>query len=91
MRRMVSRIAIVLTLVGVGWVAGRAQTTQPEFELIVDSPAGETQVTCKRGCELVWVERGVNPNAARQPTFTFKCSGAGVRRCSSAAIGGWVK
>jgi hypothetical protein len=91
MRRMAFRLAIVSMLVGVGWVAGRAQTTEPAFELVVDAPVGETRVTCKRGCELVWAERGINPNAARMPTFTFKCSGGSVKRCSSATIGGWVK
>jgi hypothetical protein len=90
MRRFASRLAIIVTLVGVGWAAGRAQTPPPEFELVVDAPAGETTVTCKRGCELVWAER-MSPNAARQPTFTFKCGGASAKRCSSATIGGWVK
>jgi hypothetical protein len=52
--------------------------------------AGRAQAPRKRGCELVWAERGINPNAARMPTFTFQCSGK-VARCSSATIGGWVK
>lgn len=69
----------------------RAQTSQPTFELIVDAPVVETTVTCKRGCELSWVERGVNKNAAASPTFSYKCAGTEVKRCSSATIGGWLK
>lgn len=26
-----------------------------------------------------------------QSTFSFRCSGGGVQRCSSATIGGWIK
>jgi hypothetical protein len=78
-------------LVGLGWAVGKAQTSQPDFELVVTAPAGETNVECRRGCELVWVERGINPNAKPQSTFTFSCSGGGAQQCSSARIGGWVK
>jgi hypothetical protein len=91
MRRTATRLAIVSVLVGLGWIGGRAQTSQPTFELIVDAPVGETTVTCKRGCALSWVERGVNPNAAAMPTFSYNCAGAEVKRCSSATIGGWIK
>jgi hypothetical protein len=65
------RAAIAAILIAVGWVAGRAQPQQPDFELVVEAPFGETPVTCRRGCELVWVERGVNPAARRQSTFSF--------------------
>jgi hypothetical protein len=88
MNRTVVRIAIATALIGLGWAAGKAQTAQPDFELIVDSPAGETSVTCARGCEMAWVERGVNPEARPIPTFWFKCTAA---RCSSGKIGGWIK
>jgi hypothetical protein len=84
------RLAIAAGLIGLGWAAGKAQTAQPDFELIVDSPAGETSVTCARGCEMAWVERGVNPAAKPIPTFTFKCTNS-LGRCSSGKIGGWVK
>jgi hypothetical protein len=90
MRRMVTRLVMVSVLVGLGWAVGRAQTSRPAFELIIDAPAGETTVTCKRGCELSWVERGVNRNAAARSTFSYKCGGAEIKRCSSATIGGWV-
>jgi hypothetical protein len=90
MQRTALRVAISALLIGLGWTVGKAQTTQPDFELIVTAPAGETTVECRRGCELVWVER-VNPAARRLSTFTFECSGGSVERCSSARIGGWVK
>jgi hypothetical protein len=86
---MILRAAVVAVLAGGGWAFGRAQTTQPDFELIVNAPAGDVQVMCVRGCALAWVERGVNPRATPQPTFSFSCSGTG--RCSSGLIGGWSR
>ena len=84
------RIAVVAVLVSVAWVAGRAQSSQPTFEIVVDAPAGQTTIQCVRGCELSWVERGVNPNAQTMQTFTFKCN-APSGRCSSLKVGGWLK
>jgi hypothetical protein len=90
MKRAISRCAIAIGLIGLGWVAGKAQVSEPDFELIVNAPVGRTSVECVRGCRLMWVERGVNPNDTRQSTFSFGCEGR-VDRCSSAKIGGWVK
>lgn len=89
MNRTVVRIVIAAGLLGLGWAAGRAQTSQPDFELVVDAPPGETSVTCVRGCEMAWVERGVNP--AAKPMLTFKYNCFGTERCSSHKIGGWIK
>jgi hypothetical protein len=83
------RIAIAAALIALGWGAAKAQTAQPDFELIVDSPAGATIVTCVRGCEMAWVERGINTDAKPIPTFRFNCSG--TERCSSGKVGGWIK
>jgi hypothetical protein len=58
--------------------------------LIVNAPAGETTVECRRGCEMAWVERGVNPVSKPMQTFKFACGGGGRERCSSLRIGGWV-
>ena len=91
MRRAVLRAVFAAALIGGGWSLGRAQTQEPDFELVVDAPAGETTVTCKRGCSLSWVERGVSATATRQRHFSFKCSGPGVDRCSSYTVGGWLK
>ena len=86
----IRRAAVAIALVGLGWAAGRAQTPGPDFEGRINAPEGETTVECVRGCELMWVERGVNPNDTQQPRFSFACRGA-VQRCSSGRIGGWVK
>jgi len=80
-------IAVAAILVFLGWTVGRAQTSAPAFELVVDAPGGETTIQCVRGCKLAWVERGVNPNAAPIPTCTYRCTGS---RCSSARVGGWL-
>jgi hypothetical protein len=89
MTRIAFRAAIAAALIALGWTVGKAQAPQPDFELIVNAPAGETNVECRRGCELAWVERGVNSQATPKSTFTFKCSGQ--ERCSSFRIGGWLK
>lgn len=84
------RLAAVAACIGLGWVTGRAQTSAPAFEIVVDAPAGETTIQCVRGCELSWVERGVSPNAQSKATFTFRCNAPGGR-CSSHKVGGWLK
>ena len=78
-------------MLALGWTAGRAQTSAPDFELIVNSPEGDVSVDCVRGCELAWTERGVNARARRMATFTFECNGPGQLRCTSGRIGGWLK
>ena len=89
MVRRVFTAVVAMALVGVGWVAAKAQTPAPAFELIVDAPVGPTTIKCVRGCTLMWVERGINPNGTPQPAFEFACSGAATR-CSSARVGGWI-
>ena len=86
MTRTSLRMAMAAALVGLGWMAGNAQTSAPHFEIVVNAPAGETTIECVRGCKLAWVERGVNANATPATTFTFSCSGT---RCSSYKVGGW--
>jgi hypothetical protein len=90
MAHMLKRVVTAAALVGSGWIVGQAQTTQPDFEILITSPIGQTSVQCVRGCDLSWVERGVNPNATATPKFTFSCS-APADRCSSARIGGWIR
>jgi hypothetical protein len=89
-RETVRHVAIATVLVVLGWAAGRAQMSEPAFELVVDSPPGETTIHCVRGCNLAWVERGIIPNSAPQPGFTYACTGATVTRCSSSRVGGWL-
>ncbi|MCU1327963.1 MAG: hypothetical protein JWN34_3333 [Bryobacterales bacterium] len=85
--RIVVQSAIAVILMFVGWAVGKAQTPAPAFELIVDAPAGETTIACVKGCDLVWVERGLNANASPTPTFTYRCTSP---RCSSGRVGGWL-
>jgi len=93
-RLLVVFVAVAFT--ALGWTLGRAQALQPDFELVITAPggptnttlAGMTKVECVRGCELMWVERGLNPNSGTSPTFSFGC---GAEWCASGRIGGWVK
>jgi len=87
MVRRLLHMALALALLGSGWAMARAQTTAPDFEIVVDSPGGQTTISCVRGCKLSWVERGINPNASATQSFQFACSAA---RCSSARVGGWI-
>ena len=85
------RVAIAAALVGVGWTAAKAQSSEPNFEIVVNAPAGETSIQCVRGCVLAFVERGLNPNQQPMPAFTFKCTGSAADvRCSSHKVGGWI-
>lgn len=82
-------LAVVLLLAG--WTVGRAQTSSPDFELIVTTTATdssiETSVDCAKGCNLAWVQRGVNPGAKPIKRFQFTCKGSS--QCSSGVVGGW--
>ena len=90
MRTMILRIFVAFALVATGWAAARAQMSEPNFELVVDAPAGATTITCVRGCRLMWIERGINPNATTMKSFEFSCRGNVVERCSSSKVGGWI-
>ena len=89
MKRAFVRGGIALALVAAGWAAGRAQQTQPDFEIRVTAPVGATQIECVKGCNLSWVERGVT-GVADKPTFDFRCGGGGAVTCGSGRIGGWL-
>ncbi len=55
---MIRRSLIALTLVGLGWVAARAQTpATPDFELrVTTTQDGNTRIECVRGCGLQLVD-----------------------------------
>jgi hypothetical protein len=91
MFRVCLRIAIAATLVGMGWMAAKAQTPEPDFEIVVNAPSDETTIECVRGCELAWVERGLNPHSVPMQTFSFGCIGSPHPRCPSHRVGGWIK
>ena len=59
------RIFLVVGLVGIGWAVGYAQAPgqsavppalsgSSDFELLVSSASGETELRCVRGCRLTW-------------------------------------
>ncbi len=81
---------ITFVMIGllIGWTIGRAQSAAPDFELVVNAPGGETSIECVRGCDLKWVERGLNPNSGLMARFTFSC---GASECSSGRVGGWLR
>ena len=87
MKRNVGRLMLAAALIGACWTIGQAQATQPDFELMVTAPGGQTRIECLRGCNLAWVQRGLNPRATPSRTFTFQCS---ADRCGSATVGGWI-
>lgn len=89
MARSGIRLFLAVLLVFGGWAVGVAQSSDPDFEIVVNAPVGETTIQCLRGCRLAWVERGTNPNAQTMESFAFRCSGP-LSRCSSAKVGGWT-
>jgi uncharacterized protein (TIGR03067 family) len=81
-------LAVAVTMLTLGWVAGRAQApAPPDFELRINAPSGETRIECVRGCDLAWVERG-NPDSRGRPEFWYSCT---APRCSSGRVGGWIR
>jgi hypothetical protein len=85
-------IAIAVGLVLLGWVAGRAQgVAEPDFEITVNAPEGETVIECVRGCNLQWVSRGLIPGVTPQRNFSYKCLNSPSGRCNSGRVGGWVQ
>ena len=90
MARLLVKATIALALLTTGWALARAQTPEPNFELIVNAPVGSTTIKCVRGCTLMWVERGINPNVSPHASFEFSCTGDAAQQCSSGKVGGWI-
>jgi hypothetical protein len=88
MKRPIRMLALVIATLLIGWAAGRAQSSLPDFELIVNAPGGKTTIECLRGCDLKWWERGPNANSVAGAKFTYEC---GASECSSGRIGGWLR
>jgi hypothetical protein len=87
MARTVVQSVLAVILIFLGWVVGKAQTSAPAFELVVDAPGGATSIECVKGCKLAWVERGLNAKSTPMATFEYQC---GAGRCSSGRVGGWL-
>ena len=90
MRTTILKALVAFALIATGWGVARAQMIEPNFEIVVEAPPGATTITCLRGCRLMWIERGINPNATTMKSFEFSCRGNGVERCSSSKVGGWI-
>lgn len=90
MKRVAVRIAVAVALLGCGWSVGRAQSRQPDFELMVDAPGGATTVQCVRGCNLQFHMDAGNSDNIPSSTFSFNCPG-GTPRCSSRTINGYLR
>ena len=88
MRHYLCQAAVALTLIGLGWVAAKAQMPGPDFELVVNAPTGSSTIQCVRGCTVMWIGRGINPNS--QPTAKFSFSCTAPQGCSSGSVGGWL-
>ena len=81
--------SLAFVLVGLGWVVGYTQRSEPEFMMAIDAPVGETRVECLSGCELMGARDLGNPNAGRLKVYAYGCSGRNVKRCK-AQIAGWL-
>lgn len=102
MLRVVPRLALVAGLVWLGWSVGRAQTTAPDFELMIDAPSGAS-IRCVRGCAL-WagslaeLASLLAPGEPPPNGISFSCAGGYVAEgqvpndpCKARSIMGWVK
>ena len=102
MLRMVRRLALVVALVWLGWSVGRAQTTAPDFELMIDAPSS-VSIRCVRGCTL-WAGSLAElalllaPGEPPPNGLSFSCGGGYVIEgqvpkdpCKPRSIMGWVK
>jgi hypothetical protein len=85
-RRAVIRTAVVVGLLALGWVAGRAQAPAADFTLRIEAPMGETKIECVQGCALQFIRETPKPESAT-PSFTYGCTG---QRCG-AAVHGFLK
>lgn len=94
MTRTALGLMLAAALVMAGWITGRAQTTAPDFVLVVETLQGNptettTTIKCVEGCGLTWIERGLNPNSSVMPQFSFRC--APPETCTSSRVGGWIR
>jgi hypothetical protein len=90
MKGIAVRVAVAVALIGFGWSVGRAQSGQPDFELMIDAPGGATTVQCVRGCSLQFHMDSSNSDNIPSSTFSFNCRGV-ASRCSSGTINGYLK
>ena len=76
MGKQLVRLMIAVALVVIGWSVGRAQTTAPDFELVVTKHDGgmDMQVACKKGCTLGYINpQGVARKLVGRNDVGFAC------------------
>src|SRR5262245_18799029 len=102
MLRRTVRLLLVVALVGLGWVAGRAQSAVSDFEIVVSAPAGSAEITCVRGSSITCaptVQPAAGPADIHVPTASLRGSvAAGGLGCLAATwspqncrIWGWTR
>lgn len=87
MKTVMIRTVVALAFLIAGWMAGRAQTSSPEFTLEIDAPGGWTTVVCAKGCELQGGRDLGVPGNIPKANYYYACSG---NRCK-ATVNGWLK
>ena len=89
MTKHVVRLACAVALIVFGWSVGRAQTSVPDFELVVTRHQGgaDVQVECKRGCKLGYVPKGgeVKP---KPKDVGFACK---IEARCDIPVAGWIQ
>jgi hypothetical protein len=73
MKRTVTHFLTGVVLMGLGWVAGAAQTTRGDLEIRVQAPTGKTTVECVRGCKVIGARDIENPRASQTSSYWFSC------------------
>ena len=87
MSRRLIRVSLVALLIGVGWVAGRAQSPRADFEIVVSAPFGRAEVTCLRGCAITWAEPAKGQAEIRNPQPKLQGAVTSSSKGCVAAIG----
>ena len=92
MARMTLRLVIALGLLTLGWAAGRAQTTRPDFTISVATPRGQTSdVQCMKGCRLAPVRApSVAPTEPPQARVRTLCAEDNSPDGCSYVLAGWI-
>jgi hypothetical protein len=91
MKHLIARVVVAGGLIGLGWIAGTAQTRPGDFEVRIDAVAGTTFSECVRGCKLVGSRDVLNPRAGQMRKYEFSArqqAGARLRLWGFLQVGG---
>jgi hypothetical protein len=82
---MLKKTVFALALIGLGWAAAKAQSSQGDFALSVEGGSNQITVSCLTGCK---VGTPGAPTAA-QKSFKFTCNTS--QGCQAPGpIAGWL-